>query len=310
MTKPGNKSALLQEMVSKACAGQALAGMEATVEKELIHYDIMAALSKAGLLEELVFQGGTCLRMAYGSQRLSEDLDFAGGINFTPEAYHNLAQVLIDYFLPRYGLDIRIKTPKNKRFMASSVSIGRWVVVIETQPQAKDLPHQKIRLEVANVPSYSKKTKALRLNYSSLQAGLGTVLVNCETEEEILTDKIVALCLRKFIRARDLWDIVMLDQQGLVFNEGWLYKKFDDYKSVRKPFQCLGQRLIELPSYWDSGRFENEMRRFLPREKIQNTFDQKNFMPYFTETITALLKKTLTRIEGQLKPDSTNIFQL
>jgi hypothetical protein len=59
MTKAGIKSNLLREMVNTACASQELAGMETTVEKELLHYDIMAALSQSGLLTNLVFQGGT-----------------------------------------------------------------------------------------------------------------------------------------------------------------------------------------------------------------------------------------------------------
>jgi len=316
-----SKSNLLREMVKTACASQELAGMETTVEKELLHYDIMAALSQSGLLAKLVFQGGTCLRMAYGSQRLSEDLDFVGGVDFTPEAYQDLAQVLIDYFRPRYGLDIRVKTPKDRVFQRDNlqqekkVDVGRWMVSIETQPQAKDLPNQKIKLEVANIPSYSSSTKAIKLNYPALQSGLSTVLVNCETEEEILADKIVALCLRNFIKARDLWDLVMLEQQGLAINDEWAFAKFKDYlpnkpQSVEEPLQCLQQRLIELPGYWESGDFENEMRRFLPRKKIQETFEQASFMAYFTDTINTLLNKTIARWESSSTASHGEGFQL
>ncbi len=310
MINSNAKSNLLREMVKTACASQELAGMETTVEKELLHYDIMAALSQSGLLAKLVFQGGTCLRMAYGSQRLSEDLDFVGGVDFTPEAYQDLAQVLIDYFKPRYGLDIRVKTPKDRTFNAGSVDVGRWMVSIETQPQAKDWPNQKIKLEVANIPSYSSSTKAIKLNYSALQSGLSTVLVNCETKEEILADKIVALCLRNFIKARDLWDLVMLEQQGLTINDDWIMAKFKDYQSINEPLQCLQKRLIELPEYWKSGDFENEMCRFLPRKKIQETFEQANFMAYFTDTINTLINKTITRWKKPSTPNHGAGFQL
>ncbi len=308
--KTVNKSNLLREMVKTACASQELAGMESTVEKELLHYDIMAALSQSGLLAKLVFQGGTCLRMAYGSQRLSEDLDFVGGVDFTPETYQHLAQVLIDYFRPRYGLDIRVKTPKDRVFKAGGVDVGRWMISIETQPHAKDLPNQKIKLKVANIPSYSSSTKAIRLNYPALQSGLSTVLVNCETEEEILADKIVAIGLRKYIKARDLWDLVMLEQKGLSINNEWVFAKFNDYKSVNPPLHCLQKRIIELPAYWESGAFENEMRRFLPRKKVQETFEQDNFMPYFTDAVNVILKKTISRWEKPLAPNHNTGFTL
>lgn len=304
------KSNLLHDMVNSACASQELAGMEATVEKELLHYDIMAALSQSGLLTMLTFQGGTCLRMAYGSQRLSEDLDFVGGIDFSPEDYQDLAQVLIDYFKPRYGLDIRVKTPKERCFSSNSVGVGRWMVAIETQSQVKNLPKQKIKLEIANVPSYTRNTKAIKLNYASLQAGLSTVLVNCESEEEILADKIVALCLRKFIKARDLWDMVMLVQQGSNINDTWVKAKFSDYQSTKAPLTCLQQRLDELPEYWSSGKFEHEMRRFLPRKKLEETFEQANFMEYFIAAIDELLNKTTTRWKNPMPESKNTSFKL
>lgn len=304
------KSSLLHEMVNIACASQELAGMETTVEKELLHYDIMAALSQSGLLTKLTFQGGTCLRMAYGSQRLSEDLNFVGGVDFSPEDYQDLAQVLIAYFEPRYGLNIRVKTPKERSFSSKNVGVGRWMVAIETQPQNKNVPKQKIKVEIANIPSYTRNIKAIKLNYASLQAGLSTVLVNCESEEEILADKIVALCLRKFIKARDLWDMVMLAQQGINVNDTWVKAKFTDYQSNELPAITLQKRINELPKYWLSGKFEHEMRRFLPRKKLEETFEQVGFMEYFTDAINDLLNKTITRWAAPATNGNKNGFKL
>lgn len=53
--------------------------MLSVIERELLHYEIPQALEAKGLLEMLVFQGGTCLRLCHGADRYSEDLDFAGG---------------------------------------------------------------------------------------------------------------------------------------------------------------------------------------------------------------------------------------
>jgi predicted nucleotidyltransferase component of viral defense system len=47
------------------------------IEKELLHYEILQALSEKGYMDNLVFQGGTALHLCYGAPRLSEDLDFA-----------------------------------------------------------------------------------------------------------------------------------------------------------------------------------------------------------------------------------------
>ncbi|MGB1310195.1 MAG: hypothetical protein ACPG47_03245 [Leucothrix sp.] len=38
-------------------------GNRPVIEKELLHYDILFALDQAGLLDEIVFQGGTSLKL-------------------------------------------------------------------------------------------------------------------------------------------------------------------------------------------------------------------------------------------------------
>lgn len=66
-------------LVDLAMAHPGLSATRPVVEKELLHYEIFQALDAEGLLKDLVFQGGTSLRLCRGSDRFSEDLDFAGG---------------------------------------------------------------------------------------------------------------------------------------------------------------------------------------------------------------------------------------
>ena len=44
--------------------------------QELMQHYILASLSRAGLFAEAMFHGGTCLRIVYGINRFSQDLDF------------------------------------------------------------------------------------------------------------------------------------------------------------------------------------------------------------------------------------------
>ena len=45
--------------------------------KEIIQEIALAGLSRGGFFEKAAFYGGTCLRIFYGLDRFSEDLDFA-----------------------------------------------------------------------------------------------------------------------------------------------------------------------------------------------------------------------------------------
>ncbi len=46
------------------------------VLQELMQHFVLAGLSRAGLFSEAAFHGGTCLRILFGMNRFSEDLDF------------------------------------------------------------------------------------------------------------------------------------------------------------------------------------------------------------------------------------------
>jgi predicted nucleotidyltransferase component of viral defense system len=87
---------LFEQLVDQAMRSQPqLAPLRVVVEKELLHHDILREMSRAGFLKDLTFIGGTCLRACYGSQRLSEDLDFTGGADFTREGLAELGKVLV-----------------------------------------------------------------------------------------------------------------------------------------------------------------------------------------------------------------------
>jgi predicted nucleotidyltransferase component of viral defense system len=74
-----------KELVDVAMLPPGRTAMRPVVEKEILHYDIFYALDSAGLLKDLVLQGGTSLRLCRGSNRFSEDLDFAGGRDFSSQ---------------------------------------------------------------------------------------------------------------------------------------------------------------------------------------------------------------------------------
>ena len=66
------RSAVADFMVKHGISGE----MEQNLIKEAIHLHLLSALSDTGVLRHVVFQGGTALRLCYGGERYSEDLDF------------------------------------------------------------------------------------------------------------------------------------------------------------------------------------------------------------------------------------------
>jgi predicted nucleotidyltransferase component of viral defense system len=92
------------------------------LEKELLHYEILRALDNARLLEQLVFQGGTSLRLCYGSERLSEDLDFAGGEDFDGNLMPTMKDIIEAAIVERYNVEVAVNAPVKRQFEQLSSS--------------------------------------------------------------------------------------------------------------------------------------------------------------------------------------------
>jgi len=272
------------------------------IEKELLHYDILFGLDRAGLLEGLTFQGGTALRLCYGSTRLSEDLDFAGGRDFSKTNLMGIKECLQDYVGHRYGLAVEVKDPKPPKSEAKSKmgpSVSTWQLSIITAPARPDIPRQRIKFQVANVPSYSAVPRALNINYDFLPDGYGDTLIMTETLEELMADKLVSLVNSNrfiedasiesgFIRYRDIWDLRWLQQKGAKPNLEWVANKVRDYGIQNYPEKVSGLR-SQLPSIIRGDRFRQEMTRFLSQDAIGRTFDRPAFSDFLVAQIDELL---------------------
>src|SRR5271154_4626524 len=124
------------ELVERAMNTPGHAYMRPAIAKELLHYDILFCLDQNQLLDTLTFQGGTSLRLCYGAPRFSEDLDFAGGIDFESKNLVTMKSCLEDYIGKRYGLEITVKEPKEslKEPTNRNVNVDIWQLRLVTHP--------------------------------------------------------------------------------------------------------------------------------------------------------------------------------
>ena len=284
--------------VDRAMQGNDLDFVRPVVEKELLHYEIFGALDEAGLLKNLVFQGGTSLRLCYGSQRFSEDLDFAGGKYFSADDLTEIKDCVESRIGKRFGLEVTVREPKKESL--GVVRVDKWLVSIQTSPGRADLPRQKIKLEIANVPAYTREVLPLRINYPVL-VGRHQPLVAVESMDEILADKLIALPMSisrrtdggmeytpARIRHRDVWDIPWLVGQGAGLNVELVKKKIVDYGLQEFP-AYLDRAVTAMPTISGSNAFRTQMARFLPQSRHGQVFGDASHQDYLAKTIKGLL---------------------
>lgn len=261
---------------------QGMAPLRAVVEKELLHHDILREMSRAGLLAHLTFMGGTCLRACHGSSRLSEDLDFTGGADFTRDSLAGLAQVLMERLQLKYGLSVQVSEPTRE-----TGNVDTWKLKLQTRPEQRHMPAQRINIDICAIPSHAPQPMMLR-NHYGVDMGTGGLILQAESREEIMADKLVALALRpNRLKNRDLWDMTWLHQQGVALPLALLPLKLQDHRCEPGQFLELltgrQQALLREPQLYED--FRQEMRRFLPAALVAETVEQPAFWSYLTTLI-------------------------
>lgn len=283
---------LFDKLVTEALKNQVhFSPLRVVVEKELLHHDILRVMRDSNLLAGLTFMGGTCLRCCYSGVRLSEDLDFTGGSNFSRDDLASMGQILQSSLYEKYGLKVAVSEP-----LKDNSNVSTWKIKIETRPEAKSLPAQRINIDICAVPSYERLPMML-INPYNVEMGTSGLIIQAQSREEIYTDKLIAFALRpNHIKYRDLWDIQWLHSQGIKPRLELIPSKLNDRKLREDYFVKLFNKrlhtLIEEPVI--ANEFALEMQRFLTKEQINTTLDQDNLW----EFIKYLMKNIGDQIKG------------
>ena len=282
---------LFDRLVAEAMQTDAALGtVQAAVEKELLHHDILREMSNAGLLAGLTFIGGTCLRACYGSPRLSEDLDFTGGSGFAPANLDGLGKTLESTLMDKYGLPVTVSEPK-----LSSGNVSTWKLRLETKPAARYLPAQRIHIDICALDSHEVRPALLRNDYG-VDMGTSGLILQVQTREEILADKWIALAFRpNRVQYRDLWDILWLDHRGVDLVPDLLARKLDDRDLGAEVFHDrLGSRIATLED--DASHqlaFRREMERFLGKTDLRESVTSPDFWPLLILTLREKTARTV-----------------
>lgn len=299
--------ALFDALVDEALRNQdELGSLRPVVVKEILHHDILRELSHADLLKQLTFIGGTCLRACYGSNRLSEDLDFTGGADFKKADLDKLKITLETRLTNKYELPITVSEPKAEK----QGNVDTWKLKVKTQPERPDMPAQRIHLDICAVPSYQVVPRTLR-NHYGINLGTESLIIRSQTREEIFADKLVAFAMRPGrLKYRDLWDIGWLTQSGVEPAYDLLAAKLADHGERKEDFLERSDERLNLLANDEQQqqKFVFEMSRFIPPARLNQTIRQEGFWTYMSNTITEKIRQAQKQIETGGAPSSGPSF--
>lgn len=271
---------LFDKLVTEALKNQPhLSPLRIVVEKELLHHDILRVLGENDLLKDLTFIGGTCLRACYGGGRLSEDLDFTGGRDFSRASLSTMGEILVENLKDKYGLGVEVTDP-----IEDKQNVDTWKIKVITRPEQKHLPVQRINIDICAIPSYERRPMML-LNPYGVDMGTSGLIIQAQSREEIYADKLLAFAFRpNRIKYRDIWDILWLHGQGLKprfeliphklkdrnYTPAYFLQVFDERKNLLRENEKI------------AAEFKQEMQRFLSKEQMDQLAKQDNWWDFVT----------------------------
>jgi predicted nucleotidyltransferase component of viral defense system len=266
------KSAIADFMVKHGIPGE----MEQNLIKEAIHLHLLSALSDARVLRHVVFQGGTALRLCYGGERYSEDLDFVcgkAGSYIDKIEFDRLIDNALEATKASLQREFDIKpseiTLKQPQFpmalKGDSTVVAAWQISVPIA-QTRYLPRSRIKIEFTNVPSYDSGPNVAKAVAGLVQ--IQDVILTTESANEILADKAVALTARAALKYRDVWDVwYLVNRLNAQVDRGMVLKKFSDYRTTDVNAKAK-QRREELMRAETAKAFLSEMKRFLPAKRV------------------------------------------
>jgi len=244
----------------------------------------LAGLSRTDFFEKAAFYGGTALRIFYGLERYSEDLDFSlikPDSNFSIEPYF---KAVIDEF-KSLGLTVSIKEKKKTKQTAidsaflKAETIWQEIVLedIIKETGVRSNKTLKIKIEVDRQPPLNFKTE------EKLLLRPFSFYVKCFTKPSLFAGKMHALLFRKWknrVKGRDWYDLEWYIKKGIPLDVNHFLaraKDTNDWQDAR----ISNEQIIEL---FDTkiksvsfSSIKEDVVRFIKNDDVLNIWSPEYF---------------------------------
>jgi predicted nucleotidyltransferase component of viral defense system len=252
--------------------------------REIMQELALAGLCRAGFYEKAAFYGGTTLRIFYGLDRFSEDLDFSLLTEDVDFSFHPYMEAIITEFNSQ-GMQVTIRekakamqTHVESAFLKSE-TIWKELVLEGILPQQgmEQVANIKIKLEVDKRPplGFDTEEKLLTQPFS--------FYVKCFTLPDLFAGKMHALLFRKWqnnVKGRDWYDMEWYIKKGVPLKlSHFLLRAIGsgDWKKntiTKAEFRDLLQQKIDTVNM---DRIKDDISRFIPNQDSLKIWSPRYF---------------------------------
>lgn len=255
--------------------------------KEVMQEIVLCGLSRAGFFNQAAFYGGTALRIFYGLDRFSEDLDFSL-MDHRDDIEIKSYFPILEKEVRSYGLNVKIeeKEKTTDSHIQSAFLKGNTkehlLLFYSDYKTFDSVPKNeivKIKFEIdANPPQYATFERKYRLQPTPYE-------VNIYDEPSLFAGKIHAVIGRTWrnrIKGRDLYDYVFYLSRGTAVNLKHLRERLIQSSHIEEnsnfTLEILKKMLFEKFEIIDYEQAKSDVEPFIRDSTMLNMWSVDFFM--------------------------------
>jgi predicted nucleotidyltransferase component of viral defense system len=183
--------------------------------KEITQELILFALAQTNFFSKAYFCGGTGLRIVYGLERFSEDLDFSTRTQMTDFNFDDYMDEVLKILLT-FGIEMEVSKKKDDTFVKKRELKENSIKRKLSFPSNGKLKKIIIKLEIDSTPPAEARFEDKFLDFPQLYK------ISMPTKDTLFAGKLHALICRPYVKGRDWYDFLWYVKEGYPINSTFL----------------------------------------------------------------------------------------
>ena len=243
---------------------------------EVMQQITLAGLYRGGFFDRAAFYGGTCLRIFYGMQRFSEDMDFSllqADDTFTLENYFD---AIIAEFKTLGRNVVITKKEKKKQANITSAFLKEDTAIYNLQFSTERQIKIKLEVDIHPPTGFSTEHRLLLLPFS--------FMTHCYTLPDLYAGKMHALLFRSWknrVKGRDWYDFEWFVRNDITLNFDHFCRRCHQTGSLKEDEltrDAFKQLLKDKISKTNLEMVQNDVRPFLKNPSEMNIWSTDYFL--------------------------------
>ena len=258
-----------------------------TALREILQSIVLVGLSRGGFFNKASFYGGTALRIFYGLNRYSEDLDFT--LNEKDETFDfEYYFKSINDVASSYGLELefstkvkKVETPIESAF--AKLNTYQTLIKLKVDENLLTILHKaevmKVKFEVDCNPSLGFDNEIRWLDLPEFAS------VRVLDQPSLFAGKIHAILCRSYknnVKGRDYYDFLFFMRQKIKPNMNYLRNKLIETQKLKEndyfDINVLKNMLMEKIESIDFNQVKNDAQKFIFKNENLEYFSKELFV--------------------------------